>query len=275
MKISIEQANKLLAAWVADVVVVENETDADNEASIDDLAISVNDAISKSLKPLLEEQLKASMEPAFTGRYLGALRSAAQRVFNVPKRELEEMTIEQVLARCKGSLESRYSQTDEQKQTQLETTINEYEGQIEKLKLQHEQILQDERLKYMQKDIASRCISLMEKMPRKGGDLQEQADMLKYKMQATYEVRYNEDTHKLEFYKEGKPAMKDDTHPVTDEDFARNWAEKAGILVHDTRHISPAEVKAGQQGGYAGMYITDQDTETDNGINAIAAWADR
>ena len=86
MKISVEQASKLLSELIAGAVVVANEDEADTNIDIDDLLININESVTKSLKPSLEEQLKTTLEPAFTGRHLGTLRSAAQRVFNVPKR---------------------------------------------------------------------------------------------------------------------------------------------------------------------------------------------
>jgi hypothetical protein len=274
MKISVEQASKLLSELIAGAVVVANEDEADTNVDIDDLLININESVTRSLKPSLEEQLKTTLEPAFTGRHLGTLRSAAQRVFNVPKRELEEMSVEQLLAKCKGAIESRFNQTEEQRQTTLETTVQGYETQLEQIKGNYEKLLDEERAKYRQRDIAARCVSIIEKLPRKGGDLQEQADMLRYKMQASYEVRYNEETKRLEFYKEGKPATLDNSQPVTDEDFARMWAEKAGILVHDTRHISPADVKAGQQGVYAsGILSPDNDEPANDAMDAIVSWA--
>jgi hypothetical protein len=61
---------------------------------------------------------------------------------------------------------------------------------------------------------------------------------------------------------------------VSDEDYARNWADKTGILVHDTRHISPADVMAGQQGMYGTgiVHLSNEDT-ANNGMDAIVAWA--
>jgi hypothetical protein len=274
MKISIEQASKLLSELIAGAVVVANNDDADANVDTDNLLISINESVAQSLKPSLEEQLKATLEPSLTGRHLGTLRSAAQRVFNVPKRELEDMSVEQLLAKCKGSIESRFNLTEEQRQSVLETTVQGYETQLEQVKANYEKVLDEERAKYKQRDIAARCVSIIEKLPRKGGDLQEQADMLRYKMQTSYEVRYNEETKKLEFYKEGKPAVLDNSQPVTDEDFARMWAEKAGILVHDTRNISPADVKAGQQGVYAsGILTPDSDEPANDAMDAIVSWA--
>src|SRR5438552_1405675 len=107
MKISIEQASKLLSELTAGAIVVANNDEADNNIDTDNLLISINETVAQSLKPSLEEQLKTTLEPSLTGRHLGTLRSAAQRVFNVPKRELEDMSVEQLLAKCKGSIESR------------------------------------------------------------------------------------------------------------------------------------------------------------------------
>lgn len=273
MTLSIEQANKLLSQLTAGVTVVEDEQQADKAADIEAVLDNINSVVGKTIKPALEEEAKAGLESAFTARYLGALRSAAHRVFNIPRREMENMSLEQLLSKCKGTMDSRYNQTDAERQTALETTIQDYEMQIEQLKQVHTNELEQERARYTERDITSRCMSIVEQLPRKSGDLQEQAEMLRYKMQKVYEVRYNEDTKQLEFYNDGQPAVNENNEPVTDEDFARTWAERAGILARDTRHISPAEVQAGQQGAYTGI-LPQGDEAARGNIDAIEAWAE-
>lgn len=273
MKLSIEQANKLLSQLTAGVTVVEDEQQADRNADIEAVFENISQVVAKANRPLIEGEVKAGLESAFTARYLGALRSAAHRVFNIPRREMEDLSLEQLLSKCKTAVDSRNTQTDAERQTIWETTVQDYENQIEQLKTMHVAELKEEQAKYTQRDIASRCLNIIEKLPRKGGDLQEQAEMLRYKMQKVYEVRYNEDTKQLEFYKEGKPVLNETNEPVSDEDFARNWAERAGILVRDTRHISPADVQAEQMGVYAAMMSTENDREGGN-MNAIQAWAE-
>jgi hypothetical protein len=276
MKLSIEQANKLLSALLGDAEVAEDEQQTDDTIDTGQLIATINEGISKTLKPSIEEQIKPTLEAAFTGRHLGALRSAAQRVFNVPKRELEDMSIEQLLSKCRAALDERTSQSDDERVSSLQERVYNYESQIDQLKADYEYRLKEANEKFVQRDITARCVSIMEKLPRKGGDLQEQADMLRYKMHATYEVRYNEAKKQLEFYREGKPVVSDGNTPVSDEDFARHWAEKAGILVNDTRHIAPADVKAGQQGAYAtGVISLGSDDAQDDAMEAIAAWADQ
>lgn len=272
MKLSVEQVNKLLSQLAAGVTVVGDEQHADRNADLEAVFSNISQVVGKAIRPALEEEVKAGTDAAFTARYLGALRSAAHRVFNIPRRELEELSVEQLLSKCKGTQDSRYTQTEAERQTTLEATIREYETQVEQLKLTHEERLNEERSRYTQRDIAARCISIIEKLPRKGGDLQEQADMLRYKMQKVYDVRYNEDTRQLEFYKEGKPAMTETNRPLSDEDFARTWAESAGILVRDTRHVQPADVQAGLTGTYAGVSLTGDNHA--GGMNAIEAWAE-
>lgn len=276
MKLSIKQANKLLSALLAGVAVVADEHEADEEPDIDSLLQNLQQDIGKTLRPSLEEELKPTLEAAFTGRHLGALRSAAQRVFNVPKRELENMSIEQLLAKCKGTVDATYNQTDEQRQTKLEMTVQDYEAQMEQLKAGYEQKLSAERVRFIERDIAARCAGIIAKLPRKGGDLQEQADMLRYKMQAAYEVHYNEERNQLEFYKEGKAVLNENNQPLTDEDFAHAWAAKAGILVSDTRHVKPADILAGQQGVYGSGTVTIANEDpADSTMDAIVAWAER
>lgn len=272
MKLSIKQVNKLLSQLVAGVTVVADEQQADAKADVEAVFNNISAVVGKTIRPTLEEEVKAGADAAFTARYLGAMRSAAHRVFNIPRRELDDLSVEQLLAKCKGTIESRTTQTGAERQTGLEATVRDYEAQLEQLKATYDEQLKEERVKHMQRDITARCLSIVEKLPRKGGDLQEQADMLRYKLQNVYEVRYNEDTRKLELYKEGKQALTENNEPVTDEDFARTWAERAGILVRATRHISPADVQAGQHGGYLGMLNNDEHAA--GGMNAIEAWAE-
>lgn len=273
MKISIEQANRLLSALHGGAVVVANEAEADTDANLELVIDNIGESIGSAMRPSLEQQLKPTLEAGFTGRYLGALRSAAQRVFNVHKRELEDMSIEQVLARCKAQLDDNYLQTSEAGRQAMEQAMQEYEKNFALLKDTYQQQLAAERTRYTQRDIATRCKTLLERMPRKGGDIAEQAEMLQYKMSAAYELRYNEEKQTLDFYKEGKPALDANNQPLTDESFAQAWATRAGILVSDMRHVKPADVKAGQQGQYASGVINMGEEKASGSMEAIAAWA--
>lgn len=275
MNISVEQANKLLAALAGDVAVVADEQMADTGIDTDALLATINDNISTNLRPTLEEQMKPLIEHNYLGRFTGTMRAAIYRIFEIPRKELDNMNIEQMVKRCKELVDGYVHQTDAERQAATEAAINGYEVQLQELKETYETQLAAERDKQTQQDITTRCISLLEKLPRKGGDITEQAEMLRYKMQHAYDIRYNEANKQLEFYKEDKPVLADNNQPLSDEGFARMWAEKAGILVNDTRHISPADVKAGHSGGYGTGVIIANNTSPDNAMEAIVAWAEQ
>lgn len=272
MKISIEQANKLLAALQVDAAVAEDEHEADAGIDTDTLVKQVNQTIAASLRPVIEAQLKPEFESNFMGRYSGTLRAAVTRIFNIPKKDIDDLTVEQVVAKCKAVAET-LPQAEAERLAMLEVAVHGYEQQLEELKTGYEQRLDAERQKQLQKDITARCLSLIERLPRKGGDLYEQAEMLRHKMQMVYDVHYNEGTKALEFYKDNQPAVQDNNQLVSDEDFARMWAAKAGILVNDTRHILPADIKAGQQGTYGSGVIHTGDIQANDAMDAIVAWA--
>ncbi|RYE25458.1 MAG: hypothetical protein EOP51_04025 [Sphingobacteriales bacterium] len=275
MKISLEQANKLFSALPGDVVVVADDYEADTQADVTTIGNTILNALEEAMRPSLTEQMKPTLEAGFTGRYLGALRSAAQRVFNVHKRELEDMSIEQVLAKCKTFIDDLHKQELEGQQLQHGEIMEQGNNALQQLRDNYEQQLLAERNRYTQRDIAARCAQLLHNLPRKGGDLQEQADMLRYKMATAYELQYNEEKAQLEFYKDGKPVLNEKNEPLTDEAFAQLWAAKAGILVSDTRHIKPADVLAGTQGQYAGgVAPVSNNNNAPGAMEAISAWAE-
>lgn len=275
MNISIEQANKLLAALAADAVVVADEQSADEGTDTDALLATIHDNLSTTLRPTLEEQMKPVIESNYLGRFTGTLRSALNRAFGFTNKELERMTIEQMVNKCKQVIDGYVSQTEAQRQTAIETAISGYEAQLQQMKDNYEAMLAAAHNKQRERDITTRCMTMLEKLPRKGGDITEQAEMLRNKMQAAYEVQYNEADKTLALYKEDKPVLADNNQPLTDENFARMWAEKAGILVNDTRHISPADVKAGHSGGYGKGIITTNNTSANGAMEAIVAWAEQ
>jgi len=274
MKISLEQANKLFSALPGDVVVVADEYEADTQADVTTIGNTILNALEEAMRPSLTEQMKPTLEAGFTGRYLGALRSAAQRVFNVHKRELEDMSIEQVLAKCKTFIDDLHKQELEAQTIQHTEQMEQGSRAMQQLQDNYEQQLTAERNRYTQRDIAARCAQLLQNLPRKGGDLQEQADMLRYKMAAAYELQYNEEKAQLEFYKDGKPVLNEKNEPLTDEAYAQLWAAKAGILVSDTRHIKPADVLAGQQGQYASGVVQVPNNNIPGTMEAITACAE-
>lgn len=273
-KLSIKQANKLLSELLEDVEVVADDKNADTDVDIAALNSEITGNIETLIKPNIEETIKAELETDTLGKHMGSLRTAAQRLFAIPKRDMEGKKIDEVLALCKNAIETKFSSTDEQSKQALQETIDKYEEQITTLTAQHETALAAEKNKYVQRDMQSRTLSLLEKLPRKGGDLQELAEMAQDRMAKNYDLKFNEEKKVIELYKDGKPVLNDKNKPLTDEDFINSWATKAGIVVSNTSHIKPSDVKAGSAAATPGVIKTEE-AQVNTGLEAIAAWAEQ
>lgn len=258
MNISITQANALLAALQVGAAVVADEQQAD-DANADIATLAQSTVAQLAQQPAVKEQHEA----AFTGRHMGALRAAAHRVFGLPRRTLDDLSIEQLLTTCKDNSAA---------QQDIATLQAQHEQTLATQKNTYEQQLTDLQQKTTQKEVAARCRALLAAMPRKGGDIAEQAEMLQYRMSASYQLRYNEATQQIELLHNGEPALTATSTPVADEDFARQWAARAGILLHDTRHIAPADVQADRMGATYGAAILPTDADAQP-LDAIVAWA--
>lgn len=265
MKISFEQANELLSGVLGNVQVVAN--DADKDVDVNALSTEMETSMKAILKPSIENELKDTIEASLVGKSLGSLRAVAQRTFSIPRGDLDGLEIPEIVAKIKETLDSRFTQTDSERNSKYEETVRKYEQDIENMKLEHDKAIQTERDKYVLRDISGRCMSLLESIPRKGGDLQEQADLLRFKMQSQYETKYNEETKRIEFYKDGNLVLNDKQKPLTDEDFAKSWAEKAGILTNDTRHVVPSTVTKDTPAGVEPV------SDMEDSLSAIANWA--
>lgn len=273
MKISIEQANKLLADLLDDVEVVADDKSADKDVKVEDIVKSVNDNVTAAIKPTIEEELRPVIEASLTGKALGTLRSAAGRAFNIPKKDLETLEADQILAKCKEHMSTATGQAATEWETKYNTLLQEYETEKETIEsnwqAKYTTDITAANQKYINRDIDAACLSIVEKLPRKGGDLQEQAAMYRARMQANYELRYNEEKKALEFYKDGKPAL-NGAKAISPEDAAKEWATKAGIIATGTQHINPKEVKNDpEQKGE----ITKTNEVVFQGVDVMEAWA--
>eukprot|EP01136_Pigoraptor_vietnamica_P017530 Opistho-1_new@62811 len=134
MNISIEQANKLLAALAGNVAVVADEQQADANVDTEALLASINENITTNLRPTLEEQMKPLIEGNYLGRFTGTMRAAMYRIFNIPRKELESLNIEQMVTKCKQMVDAQIAQNETERQQAAETAINGYETQLQQIK---------------------------------------------------------------------------------------------------------------------------------------------
>lgn len=250
-KISLESAKKLLSALQVDVEVVADEKEADKDLVIDDIVAEAKetinaDAVATLDKTALEEHGKKSV-----GQLLDTLRSQMAKNFGGTQNEYrgadKTMTIQEIVALAKTKYDERTGQQAKDWEKEREELMTEHEAAIEKQKAEYEGQVNAERNKYIERDISAATLSMLEKIPRKGGDLADDADTLLYKARQQYDIKYNEAKKEMEWFVKGtdKPA------PVKPADFAKQWIEKSGRLATDTRHLSPKDVinqsKNGQQ----------------------------
>lgn len=254
MKISRQSAEQLLKELLQDVVVVDDK-DADRNVKIEDLVAQVSENLGNSIAQDIETKTETATIEKNTGRLLGEMRRAMARTFGIPAREFEGKEIKDIIELAKTAYDTNNNKKLEDWQKERTHLVADFDNERQALIGEWEGRVQAAEQKYIDRDITARVFSLIEKLPRKGGDLQEQAEMLIMKAKNTYDVRYNEQKQCLEFYRDGKQAMDDKNKPLTDEAFARMWADKAGILARDTRHISPKDVQTGNAKAEPGVQV--------------------
>lgn len=206
MKISHEQAAKLLTELgLQDVeLVAENE---DKDINIDDLVVEATNA----LKPSIIDAAKADLEADHNGKFLGSLRSAVQRTFNIPKKDMEGKPLQEVLGLVKTNLDSHSSTEANEWKTKYEAAVQDYEAQLETAQTtwqtKYDTDLTVERQKYADRDINDAFVSEVNKMPRQGGDPVKQARVLRnLAKEAGYEISFDEAKKALSMVKDGKAA---------------------------------------------------------------------
>lgn len=243
----------------ADVQVVESK-DADKDIKLDELTNAVTNSIIDGARSGIIDEAKGDIETATTGRFLGTLRSAAAKQFGVKTADFKDMTLEQILEKAKTAYTETTGKNAETWQKEKEQLINEYEEQllakdkdIETKEQEKTGIVEEWHKKFVDRDIDAASLDLLTKLPRTGGNIQTQAAMFKSTVGKNYELKYNDQTKKLEFYKDGKPAKGADGKLLTDEAVAREFLADAGILAKDTRHISPTDVKQNPQNHNSGI----------------------
>lgn len=272
-KISLEQAKKLLKELVPGVEVVEDDKQADKDVDVSAIIDETREAI----------QADASIDPATledagkkaTGQLLGTLRSQMAKTFGGSQRDYigsdeKPLTIQEMVALAKTKFDERTGAQAKDWETERSALIEEHEAALLATKTEYETQVNTERNKYIERDISAATLSMLEKIPRKGGDLADDADTVLYKARQQYDIKFDETKKELQFFVKGenKPAS------VKPADFAKQFYEKTGRLATDTRHIEPAKAK---QQGAPMQGIIQQPLTNANGLPDtmahIADWA--
>lgn len=256
MKVSQKQLTELLSSLGLDVELVEDDNAEFNPET-------VTGELQSYFQPEIEKALTEKLESAAGAKSNGAALSAIQFHFGIPKKELDGKTFKEMFAIVKEKQQNS-GEASEYKQ-KYEDAVRDYEAQIEKLdadwKLKHETEVSAEKAKYINRDIEASYQTLVEKMPRKGGDLTKQSRAIRNLLKEDgITEEYDEASKSLKLFKDGKPLKVEDT--------IKSYAADILPLATSTAHVNPAEVRAGKNTMDAGI-----EQVRDDKFAAIANWA--
>lgn len=248
MKISTKQAKDLLKKLGVGVTeVVEDEKDADKDFKLEDVIAEVTEAIKDTVRPDIEDEVIKAKLPAETGKLLGTLRSAAQRMFGGTNKDYENLDIKQILELGKTKYDEGAGKAKTDWEKERDQLIAAHEAALTAAVTEKDTELGSWKTKYADRDINEQLIKITEKIPRIKGDITAHADMLRYKLSQKYDLKYNEEAKTLEFYtKDGKKARVNNKDVIADEAAKQEFTDM-GILVTDMRGTKPGDVKNGTE----------------------------
>lgn len=236
MKLLADQAKEILSDLLGeDVEVVADNGDVTDTSEIITTAKS-------TLRSDVEKEIlsDAETEAKFNGKFMTILRSQVHRTLGIPKSETEKKSLSEIIPIIKDKLaNSTLAEKDDWK-AKYDALLA--DSDIEKERLQTEwetryntDILL-ERKKFIDRDINDSFVSLVNKLPRQGGDAVKQAKVLRNLAETEgFEVRFENGA--LELWKDNKKQKT--------EEIINTLAKDVLPLAKDTSHIKPSDVKAG------------------------------
>jgi len=252
-KINLEQANQLLSLLKVEAVVVEgnDENPADNDVDVQKLIKSIPEADEDFIREKLRAEIEEDVKSKNTGKWINSLRSKVAQTFGMKTSELSNLQLEEILALAKDSTRGNVDKAQKDWLSDREKLIAEQEAEMERLRGQYEAQLRDSEHKYLRRDMRDRFISLLNNMPRNGGDLNAQAEALLAAAERNYTTKYDAEKGRVGLFTKG-----DEPSPVfrgkkifSDEDFAQEFAESMAWIRKDNRNVPPVAPKSEQQVG--------------------------
>lgn len=233
MKISLSTAQKLLEELGVDVELV-----AENDDTGVDVSALASEA-TEYLKPQILSAAKEGTEAELNGKFLGTLRSAVQRTLNIPKKEMEEKSVSEIMAIIKANTESHTGEAANEWKSKYEAAVQDYETQLENTQStwqsKYDNDIKAANDRYTDRDINDAIVGIVNKMPRSGGDPVKQARVLRnLAKEAGYEMSFDEASKALKMVKDGKPAKVEEAF--------NELAADVLPLAKNTSHIAPNSV---------------------------------
>lgn len=240
-KISIKLASELLSEMGLDVAIVADDKDADT-VELTELVEQSNTYMKGVLTPIIKSEVEQEIIDDKVGRMSGSMRSAITRIFGIPRKELGDMGIDEMVLHAKNSYDTAKGNSVQEWEQKYNELVQERDALEEKLPAELERVNKEWQDKYDDRDIDAYFLQVAEKQPRKGGDVSEHAAYLKYKAAQEFKLKWDAQNKTVIPHKDDKPVL-NGNKPYDFHSFAKATFEKAGILATDMRHIDPTKVK--------------------------------
>jgi|SRR6185503_1440821 len=245
MKLTSKALIELVKDWVADVELVEND---EPDFKIEDAKSALNLKVREALTPVLEQELKPKHKSEFQGEISSLERKAIAEHFGIDKKLLEGLSHKDMLKLAKDAYTQTLNLDVSGANKKIEEIIAQHTAKEEGWENEKKQLNQQWQTKLTERDVTEGLMKVLEAIPRKGGEISEQAEMLRYKINKDgYEPRYNPEKRSVELYKDNQVALigDKDKKVLKTEDYAASWAKAAGIFAEGTQHLPPNPLDKG------------------------------
>lgn len=241
MKLSIEQANKLLKKLGADAVVVEDEAQVTPDIDIDEVSTSIEEGIATSITPALEAKANESATSIQAAKFGRMEAKNIANVFGINPKELEGLPHAKMLEKAKAIVSKSPEENNEEATRRIAEMEEDYKTKLEEATTERDTY----KDKYIGGHVNSKLQSVIETIPRKGGKIDAQVASFKGYLQSRVgNIQYDENADAIAFTKDGKPVFKGNK-PYDLSELAKQWADDNGISVTDTRHVPPPSQPGG------------------------------
>lgn len=259
MQVSQKQLIEYLKELDANVEIVEDDNpDFDGEA----LSSSIKEYFTPDIKMSVSKDIESDLH----GSWINSFRTLAQRKLSIPIKDLKDKKMDEMMEIIKSNVSATGDKEAQDWKAKYEQLVSDSNTQAEEIennwKNKYDTDIAAANKKYIDRDINDGFVKLTEAIPRTGGNLIEQADALRYKVEkAGYEVKIGNDG--LEFWKDNrKHKLNEVIDPI-----AANIFPKA----NSTAHIKPSDVKAGKVETPAG--IEQKQFPAGDKLSGIMEWA--
>lgn len=232
---------------VQDVDVVEEQEEGfELDTLIDQLKMPNAEFIENELRKSIAKDL----ESANYAEFMGKLRSAISKQSGVLKRsELEGLGLIELVDKIVQSSKGESKQSEEQWLEKLSALNSEHEAELNSKIEHYENLIRQKDYNIARKGMLNRVQSILEKIPRVGGNLGVQAEMALTQLERLYNVKFDENKGSIGLYskEDGESPVFVGKNLLTDEGYINSFAEDAGWKVNDNRHISPSSLQGNAQ----------------------------